>query len=209
MVRRFHIDLHVHTRRYSQCAESLDPHMLVQTARNHGLDGVVLCEHDVLWTQAEVDDLILLTKSEVLVYRGVEVTCLEGHFVVIGISDMSGIIKGMPLAKLVEVVENAQGIVVWAHPFRSGLQSQKPAVPKIVSLVHAVEVFGSSTSDLEEAFAKKTCLDHGKVMVAGSDAHFAENVGRVFTAFDVLPCSETSLAAAIKNGDCRPLKKMI
>ena len=49
-------DLHMHTTRHSPDSQ-MDPVALVRTARQIGLDGVVITEHDWLWTEAELSEL--------------------------------------------------------------------------------------------------------------------------------------------------------
>ena len=49
-------DLHMHTTRHSPDSV-MDPLDLVRRAREIGLDGVVITEHDWLWTPEEVDEL--------------------------------------------------------------------------------------------------------------------------------------------------------
>src|SRR2546423_15273689 len=49
-------DLHMHTRRYSPDSE-IDPFDLVRRAREVGLDGIVITEHDRLWPEDELEEL--------------------------------------------------------------------------------------------------------------------------------------------------------
>src|SRR4029453_17761332 len=49
-------DLHMHTRRYSPDSE-IDPFELVRRAKEIGLDGIVITEHDRLWPEDELEEL--------------------------------------------------------------------------------------------------------------------------------------------------------
>ena len=49
-------DLHMHTTRHSPDS-FMDPFALVHRARQIGLEGVVITEHDWLWTEEELDEL--------------------------------------------------------------------------------------------------------------------------------------------------------
>ena len=77
------IDLHVHTRRYSPCAEALDPDHLPERLESLGLDGLVITEHDHLWSTEDIEYLNRRMRHG-RIYRGVEVSSRNGHFIVIG-----------------------------------------------------------------------------------------------------------------------------
>ena len=49
-------DLHLHTTRHSPDSQ-MDPLVMVRRAREIGLDGVVITEHDWLWTEPELEGL--------------------------------------------------------------------------------------------------------------------------------------------------------
>ena len=65
-VERFAIDLHLHTRRYSPCAELVPPEEIASSARRAGLSGVVLTDHDVLWSIEETKEL-----REIITYKAI------------------------------------------------------------------------------------------------------------------------------------------
>jgi predicted metal-dependent phosphoesterase TrpH len=53
----FNIDLHVHSAKYSECAESLDPQQIEVYARKAKINAVVITEHDTLWRKHEFQEL--------------------------------------------------------------------------------------------------------------------------------------------------------
>lgn len=115
----YRVDLHVHTRRYSPCAELLDPAELAAIGARAGLAGIVITEHDVQWPLAELEALRDSCRaSRLRLYRGVEVSALEGHYVVIGLEDSRGIRARMPLSSLAATVEAQGAALILAHPFR-------------------------------------------------------------------------------------------
>lgn len=196
------VDLHVHTRRFSPCAESLDPERLGLRMKACGLHGVVITEHDRLWPEA---DIVRLNRRLVgrRIYRGVEVSSRNGHFVVIGLKHMRGIKPGISAEELVHVTHCQDAAVILAHPQITYSQMHEPlALSEMPTGIHAVEVASTVTvgrsADEVAAFARKT----GLVMVGGSDAHFLEQVGQVATCFARLPTDEDELAADIRNGRC-------
>lgn len=197
---KFRIDLHVHTNRYSPCAETLDPEKLGQATSDVGLDGLVLTEHDAMWTEEEVQVLKQKIGHKVKIYRGVEVSSIDGHFVVIGLKDLSDIQVGISAMELFTITRKENAAVILAHPHRSGCCS-KPFPENInwYKYVDAVEVASTSTYGQHEVNAHRLATETGLSKVAGSDAHCLARVGHTYTEFNFLPADELVLAAAIKK----------
>lgn len=199
-MKKFRIDLHVHTNRYSPCAETLDPEKLDQAASEAGLDGLVLTEHDAMWTEEEVQVLKQKIGHKVKIYRGVEISSIDGHFVVIGLKDMTNIRVGIPAKELFAITRKENAVVILAHPQRSGCWT-KP-FPENVNwhkYVDAVEVASSSTFGRYEIEARRLATETGLSKVAGSDAHCLSRVGHTYTEFNFLPANEFALAEAIRE----------
>ena len=112
---RFRVDLHVHTRRYSPCAEALDPEYLGVAMKKAGLDGLVITEHDHLWP---AEDIALLNRNlkDKRIYRGVEVSSSNGHFIVIGLDGLDDIRPGISIEKLIPKIHFHEAAIIWAHP---------------------------------------------------------------------------------------------
>src|ERR1700693_3046641 len=111
-------DLHMHTTRHSPDSE-MDPFALVRRAQELGLDGVVITEHDWLWTERELNELRAAAPG-LLVFAGVEVSALEGHFLAYGVYDPHALPRKIGVAELCRKVHQQGGAVVAAHPFRWG-----------------------------------------------------------------------------------------
>ncbi len=204
----FRIDLHVHTRRYSQCAELLDPGLLGSRIRERNLYGVVITEHDVLWPRREIESL-----NEGLgngrIYRGVEVSTASGHFVVIGLDSMDGIAPGISVEALIEKAKrvDAAVILVHHHLVYSNIRDPIPAM-EMPEGIDAIEVASTTTVRENQAEASRIAKRRGWTEVAGSDAHALDNVGETFTAFaEAEPfANEKELARAIMEGRARPMR---
>lgn len=194
------VDLHVHTRRYSPCAEGLDPAALPGIMRARGLAGLVISEHDAVWSAAELGALRAALGPGQRVYAGVEVTTREGHLVVIGLADLGGIRRGIAGAALVERALREGAAVILAHPQRGRAGPYEHVLPGL----HAIEVRSTSTLGDHAARAAALARTLGLPAVAGSDAHALEQVGAVATAFHRLPEDETALAAMIRSGQGLP-----
>jgi predicted metal-dependent phosphoesterase TrpH len=205
---RFRVDLHVHTRRYSPCAESLDPAHLAGAMRRSRLDGLVIAEHDHLWPAEEIERLNTgLGRKRI--YRGVEVSSRQGHFLVIGLDGMDGIKPGIGITDLIHAIDDQQAAIIWAHPF---LHYDSIASPlkgtEMPEGLHAVEVASGVTLGKESTATRALARRMGWAAVGGSDAHAPGQVGCAYTLLASLPADEKHLAAAIRNGLCTGRRKL-
>ena len=196
------IDLHIHTRRYSPCAESLDPQHLPALLPRMGVSGIVITEHDHLWPRRDIDALNReLTAGRI--YRGVEVSSRNGHFIVIGITSMAGITPGISARALIQTARSQDAAVILAHPHVHYSQTRCPLdVLEMPAGIDAVEVASTITVGEAAEYARECATHLGCAMVGGSDAHALSQVGRTFTFFSTLPADESELADAIRNGRC-------
>ncbi len=80
------IDHHIHTIKHSPDSE-IDPILLVKRAREIGLDGVVITEHDYQWEADELAELAAHA-APLLVFSGAEISAREGHFLVYGLPSL-------------------------------------------------------------------------------------------------------------------------
>jgi predicted metal-dependent phosphoesterase TrpH len=204
---RFRVDLHVHTRRYSPCAESLGPEHLAGAMHRSGLDGLVIAEHDHLWPPEEIARLNA-DLGDKRIYRGVEVSSRHGHFLVIGLDAMDGIKPGIGIMDLIPAIDAQQAAIIWAHPF---LHYDSIASPLegagMPGGLHAVEVASGVTHGKESAATRTLAKRMGWASVGGSDAHTPAQVGCAYTLLASLPVDEKQLAAAIRNGLCTARRK--
>ena len=109
-------DHHLHTARHSPDS-SIDPLELIAKARQIGLDGIVITEHDYQWEPDELAELAALA-TPLCVFSGAEISALEGHFLVYGLPTLDDVPPGIDVADLVRVVRQHNAAIVGAHPFR-------------------------------------------------------------------------------------------
>lgn len=196
------MDLHVHTSRYSPCAETIDPEDLGLVMEKAGLDGLVITEHDHLWPAEEIARLNRSLKNR-HIYRGVEVSSSNGHFIVIGLDEMDGIAPGISLDKLMPVIHSHDAAIIWAHPFlRYGSIPEPLNGFRMPPGLDAVEAASGVTNGKDSAATLAMARRMGWAIVGGSDAHIPGQVGCAYTLLADLPEDEKKLAAAIRKGCC-------
>jgi len=191
-------DMHIHTSRHSPDSQ-INPFSLVREAERLGLAGVVITEHDWVWSPEELDELRAATPG-VQVYAGVEVSAYEGHFLCYGLTDTSRTPKGIKLKELCEVVREQGGVVVAAHPFRWG-QDFETILADGVTL-QGLEVMSSNMDAGLRERAKKAWQGQGRVWsaVGNSDAHDIATVGCCYSMFPERIRDMADLLEALRSG---------
>ena len=198
------IDIHVHTTAYSDCS-TLDPERMIADAKEAGLDGVVITEHERTWPQSDLDDLA--EGSGLIVLGGVEVTTTEGDVVVYGMDKAVG--EMVTPVELKAMADEEGALCIAAHPFRGfllfgfgqlSLSVEQGADRPIFRSVAGLEVCNSKVTEDENQFAAKVGAHLGLLMVGGSDAHAPGEVGLCATAFEDDVKDIPGLIAALKSG---------
>ena len=192
-------DLHTHTNRYSGCARAT-PQEMMEGAIRQGLDGVVITEHDTIWSEGEIEEL-QTAYPQLTILRGIEVHTARGEdIVVLGITDTSLFHRYMDDAVLGEIIEEYQGAAILAHPYRY----RDEVSPEVLKLpLHAVEIASSNIRQYMQEPIAELIRKHGLRPIASSDAHWPENIGIYGVEFPHPVTSEGQLAAAIRKGAYR------
>ncbi|MEW6295015.1 MAG: PHP domain-containing protein [Candidatus Diapherotrites archaeon] len=175
------LDLHVHSF-YSKDAGNL-PKTIIEKALEKKLDGIAVTDHDSVKAWKELN--ALGRKAGVKVIQGEELKVYEGKKFV---GELMGLfltekIKKKNYMEAIEEIRAQGGIVVVPHPFdvfRNNFKKLNEAVK--AKKVDAIEAFNSrcyfnSFNEKAERFAEKNSLPK----IAGSDAHFPEEIGNAFT----------------------------
>ena len=193
------IDLHTHTRFGSNCSY-LDPGELARRAKETGLDGICITEHDLCW---EVEAIEALSREYgVLVLGGVEVSTELGQVLVYGIH--RPLWKVSSIRGLRELIDESGGVMIAAHPFRRYmLLNELPPVEQILTMdifrmVDSVEVFNVGATRRELDFGCQVLRRLNLKGVGGSDAHASHTIGRCVTIFERDIASERDLLEELK-----------
>lgn len=198
------IDLHLHTHPRSQCSY-IDPADLVIEAKKIGLDGICLTEHQVLWENEAIKQLI--GDSDLKIFRGNEITTAQGDVLVFGLEkDIQGIITIQELQK--EVLA-AGAYSILAHPFRGfktfGISDLQMSVDqaskkKALQYVNAIEIRNGKVTAQDNDMARKVAEKLGLPGTGGSDAHNIDDVGTFTTVFEQEIQDDRQLVEALHTG---------
>ncbi len=199
------IDLHVHTNPKSPCS-SISALEAIEQAKKIGLDGICLVEHDVLWSKKEI--ISLEKKTNFKVFRGVEISSLDGHVLAFGYDNV--VEPFLEVEEIFNYYKNQNGFLAIAHPFREFLvvglsqiaaSPEKESKKKFFQYVNAIEILNGRVSKKANIFTKKVNEYLGLKAIGGSDAHELHEVGKVVTIFKDEIKNETEFVYQLLNGE--------
>ncbi len=187
------IDLHVHT--HFSYDSLITPEELVSYAKKRGLDGVAITDHDTL-----EGALKMAKNTDLLIIPGIEVSSLNGH--IIGLNVREHIPKNLGADETVDKIHEVGGLAVACHPatfFKGSLGGH------VNSKFDAVEVINSSAFPFNYSVKhnQKIASRLGIAQVAGSDAHYAPEIGYAHTLVDA-ELKVDEIIKAISRGLCHP-----
>jgi predicted metal-dependent phosphoesterase TrpH len=180
----------------------MSPRELIDAARAAGLNGVVITEHDHLWSEAEIREL-QREAGDLLVLAGVEVSAIEGHFLVYGLPDMDEVYSGITLDRLLGVTRRVGAAVVAAHPYRWE-QDFDSISAQFGHGLDAVELVSNNVSSPMRRRIEALLGRHPFGATGSSDAHQPAVVGCYFTELPKPIASMSDFVAMIKSRCSRP-----
>lgn len=197
-------DLHIHTK-YSKDSSSL-PEKIVKIAKKRGMDGIAIADHNNIrgWNHmieaAKKFDLMLVLGEEVRIRSNNENYEILGLF-------LNDRIKLGGFDEVVDQIKEQGGIACLPHPF-DPFKTKFNDRDSLAKKIDAVEIFNARVprpiyNKKAFNFAKK----HDLGMVAGSDAHTEQEVGRGYLIADV--DNLETLKQAILRGDIEATGKLI
>lgn len=198
------IDLHVHS--IYSVDSTIKPEELAIYVRNRVLDGVAITDHDRL------DSALKIRRGvRYLIIPGMEVSSLDGH--IVGLNVKEPVPKGLAAEETVEKIHDAGGIAIASHPssFFKGLGGGRGSLgDRASSKFDAIEVINSSAIPFRYSVKRSEELASRLAIprVAGSDAHYAPEIGFGYTVIDA-ERDPDDIVDAIKKGRCQPFGKGI
>jgi predicted metal-dependent phosphoesterase TrpH len=194
-------DHHVHTSRHSPDSV-IDPQMLIERARQVGLDGVVITDHDYQWTHEELAELASRAGG-LRVLSGAEISAREGHFLVYGLPHLDDAPPGVKLADLLRVVKAHGAAIVAAHPFRWD-QPFDELVAEHGPVFDALELVSNNVTPETREKTARVISRHGFGATGSSDGHELEAIGCYFSEFADPIATITDFVAALRAHRVRP-----
>jgi len=184
------LDLHIHSK-YSYDS-LLRPDTIIRVAKNKGLDGVAVTDHNTVRGGVEAskvnkdDDFVVIVGSEIKTEYGD----------VIGLF-LTDEIRSRVFADVVDEIRDQGGLTVLAHPFRKGIVFPRD----LLRHVDLIEGFNARSPKTLNQKAIKLARDCKIPVTAGSDAHlgFEIGVGRAVTRTLTMTLDE--VRCALKNGE--------
>ena len=195
------IDHHLHTSRHSPDSV-IDPLVLIERAQKAGLDAVVITEHDYQWEPGELAALNARADG-LVVLSGVEVSALEGHFLVYGLPDLAETKPGIALRDLLRVVKARDAAIVAAHPFRWG-QDFVQIVQDHGPVFDAIELVSNNVTPETRALAEALLKQQPMPATGSSDGHQPDAIGCYYSEFPVEVKTIRDFVMALRSGSSRP-----
>ncbi|MCW4019140.1 MAG: CehA/McbA family metallohydrolase [Candidatus Bathyarchaeota archaeon] len=186
-------DLHVHSN-YS--ADSMvTPKELVYYAKKRGLNAVAVTDHN------RVEGALKIAKdTDFLIIPGIEVSSMHGHIVGLNVHEV--IPKGLTADETIKRIHVAGGVAVACHPYALF----KGSLGKNVSAkFDAIETLNARAFPIHRSKkkAEEAAKAFGLSKVAGTDAHYAPQIGCAYTVIDAA-LNVQDIANAILKGRCYP-----
>jgi predicted metal-dependent phosphoesterase TrpH len=163
-------DFHTHSK-YSADGY-VEPGDLVKAAVQVGLSGIAVTDHNTIKggleaKKYESDELEVIVGSEILTDMGE----------VIGLFLYEDIIS-KNFFDVCNEIKAQDGVIVLPHPFDGVRSTSVHPGPELAKFIDSVEVFNSRcVRDAYNDMAKDYSSKHGLNIIAGSDAHFKNEVG--------------------------------
>jgi predicted metal-dependent phosphoesterase TrpH len=195
---KFKIDLHVHSK-FSGDSDS-EPEESVIHALRSGLQGLAFTEHYSYEASEFAEGLRDRYRGKIMVFRGVEFSCTEGHCLVFGVNTDRVPIKNASIEEVIRVVNEKGGVAIPSHPFRGG-NSIGEIIRRVEGLC-AVEGHNGYSHYSHNAKAVRTAEELKLPCTGGSDSHEPHEAGSCYTEFSH-EVTYDNFVSRLQGGDYR------
>lgn len=159
------LDLHIHSR-YS-FDSMLKPSRIIDVAKRRGLDGIAITDHETIRGGFEAKKINQDPNFVVIV--GCEVNTEVGDVIGLFLKEE---IQSKNSIEVMKEIKEQEGITILPHPYRGHKLSKR-----LVESADIIEGFNSRSNKVENEKAMALATKCNKPFVAGSDAHFASEIG--------------------------------
>ena len=163
------LDLHIHSK-YS-FDSILEPKRIVKTALSRGINAIAVTDHNTIKGALRAR---FYQNRELIVIIGSEIKTNFGDIIGLFLTEE---IVSRDFFAVVDEIKDQDGIIVLPHPYRK----RETISRELLNNVDLIEILNARSSEKENAEAKELAKRSGKIGVAGSDAHFSFEIGRVQT----------------------------
>lgn len=171
------IDFHIHSQYSFDCF--LEPSKIIKLARESGLDGLAITDHD---TMSGVEEFRRLA-PDLYIIAGQEISTEDGD--VLGLFLKEEIKNITRTQDVIAAIRAQGGLAVLAHPFKWPHVMRKSGLLKKFD---AIEVFNARNNIpfpfLENYLAAGAVRDLALAFTCGSDTHEGFELGQARTIFD-------------------------
>lgn len=178
MKSKLRIDLHVHTCYSYDSVLSLES--LADAVQHRGLDGVAVLDHD------EIEGALRLREwAPFRVIVGEEIGTLHGGIGALFIQER--IPPHLSAEETIDRIHAQGGLVFIPHPLGRAVPGriQESKLREIIAQVDVIEGYNARAPlAADDRRARELAACHGIAVAAGSDAHFACEIGRAWTEMD-------------------------
>jgi len=182
-------DLHIHTHFSYDCLLTLEK--LAATVRRLGLDGIAVLDHD------EIEGALRLREwAPFQVIVGEEIGTAHGGIAALFIHER--IPPHLSAEETVARIHEQHGLVFVPHPLARGVPGkiQETKLHEIMGQVDLIEGYNARTPlASDDRRTREFAAQHGIPVTAGSDAHFACEVGRAWTEMNGFATPQEFLAS--------------
>lgn len=172
------LDLHVHTCYSYDSLLSLE--RLAEAVQRRGLDGIAVLDHD------EIEGALRLQeRAPFTVIVGEEIGTLHGG--IAGLFLRERIPPHLHAEETIFRIHEQGGLVLIPHPLARAVPGriQQTKLNEILHRVDIIEGYNArSPLTVDDRRAREFAAQHAFPITAGSDAHFACEVGRAWTEMD-------------------------
>jgi len=188
------VDLHVHTNCSSD--STIQPKTIVEQLYTHPfIKAVAITDHNNVEGYYKVKKLAS-AYPDILIIPGVEITTFEGDLILLGVAELPP--KEWTVENVIDFARERDSLVVVAHPYRAhGLGDLTKKYD-----VDAIEVLNGVSRSHVNRMAEKLAKKMGLPGVAGSDAHYVDELWSVYNEVQASSNVEEILKA-IKKGFVR------
>lgn len=159
-------DFHIHSK-YSYDS-LLSPGTILKAAKKQGLDVIAITDHETITGGVETKKLN--TDRDLLVIVGTEIQTEIGD--IIGLF-LTNEIQSRHSVDVIKEIKSQGGYVILPHPCRGHTFNEY-----VIANSDAIEVFNSRSTNDQNRDALDLAKKFKKPFIAGSDAHFASEIGR-------------------------------